>query len=130
MDMIAWVLIGLAALMLGYQLHVMLAARRMHGRPVPAVGGDLGERIASMPVAVLYFTAEQCHNCRAMDPLVEALAKEYDNLVRIDAVEHLDIARRFQVRATPTIVRVRGGVIERVLLGKASEAKMRELLSA
>jgi thioredoxin 1 len=69
------------------------------------------ERLAG--VVLLDFTAKWCPPCRAMDPVVDALAGEYAGRVEMRAVDVEDdagFAQRFDVRSMPTFVLVRDGV--------------------
>lgn len=63
-------------------------------------------------LALLDFGAERCAPCRAMLPLLEALADEYRSHVRmfsIDCDAEPAIAAHYGVRAMPTLVILRDG---------------------
>jgi len=63
-------------------------------------------------ITLLDFGAERCPPCRAMLPMLAALADEYRGRVRIAAVDcdrDPAIAERFLVRSMPTLVVVRDG---------------------
>jgi thioredoxin 1 len=67
---------------------------------------------AAPGVTVLDFGAERCPPCRAMEPILAALAEEYRGRARIaaiDADEEIELAARFNVRAMPTLVLLRDG---------------------
>ena len=63
-------------------------------------------------VDVLIFTAERCAPCRAMKPLLAALADEYAGRARfvtVDADADPTTAQRYDARSIPTLVLVRDG---------------------
>ena len=63
-------------------------------------------------VTLLDFGAERCMPCRALVPVLAALAEEYRGRVRIAAVDcdrDPELAERFLVRSMPTLVVVRDG---------------------
>ena len=63
-------------------------------------------------VTAVDFTAAWCGPCKAMEPVLDALATEYRGRVRVVAVDVDDepaIAQRFDVRSMPTLVLVRDG---------------------
>jgi len=71
--------------------------------------------LASLPkqgVIAIELTAAWCPPCKAMMPVLSALAHEYAGRVRIVAVdvddEHM-LAQQFSVRAMPTFVILRDG---------------------
>ncbi len=71
------------------------------------------EAIAAKPGVVLVdFTAKWCPPCRAMDPVIGALEREYAGrvtVVAVDVEDELVLAQRFDVRSMPTFVLVRDG---------------------
>jgi thioredoxin-like negative regulator of GroEL len=63
-------------------------------------------------VTLLDFGTERCMPCRALVPVLAALAEEYRGRVRIAAVDcdrDPVLAERFLVRSMPTLVVVRDG---------------------
>jgi thioredoxin 1 len=63
-------------------------------------------------VTLLDFGAERCMPCRALTPVLAALAEEYRGRVRIAAVDcdrDPELAERFLVRSMPTLVVWRDG---------------------
>lgn len=63
-------------------------------------------------VALLDFGAERCAPCRAMLPMLEALAGEYKAHVRMFSVDcdaEPALAAKYGVRAMPTLVVLRDG---------------------
>ena len=63
-----------------------------------------------------------------MTPLVGRLQEQRSELVKINVLETPDLAREFGIAATPTLVLVREGRVEKVLLGAQNEARILELL--
>jgi thioredoxin 2 len=58
------------------------------------------------------FWATCCGPCRAMAPVFEAAAKEFEprlRLAKVDTDAEGDLAARFQIQAIPTMILVRGG---------------------
>lgn len=86
-----------------------LALRRRQGKfresaqllTAADLGAPLGER-----VTLVQFSTEYCANCPPTRRLLNAVAAEHDGveLVEVDAAARLDLARRLNVLATPTIL--------------------------
>jgi thiol-disulfide isomerase/thioredoxin len=86
-----------------------LALRRRQGKfresahvlTAADLGAPLGER-----VTLVQFSTEFCANCPPTRRLLNAVAAEHDGveLVEVDAAARLDLARRLNVLATPTIL--------------------------
>ena len=66
---------------------------------------------SSIPVLV-DFTAVWCAPCRAVAPIVEQLAGEYDGRVKVtklDIDESPGVAQKFGIRGVPTLMMFKGG---------------------
>jgi thioredoxin 1 len=74
---------------------------------------DFDEQVLASPVPVLVdFTAAWCSPCRALEPIVDRIAREQQGAVRvarIDVDEAPATAARFGIRGMPTVVAFVGG---------------------
>ena len=65
------------------------------------------------------FWAEWCGPCRAIAPMVEELAVEFQGklkVVKIDVDESTDVAARYRIQSIPTLMVFKGGEeVERVI---------------
>ena len=73
------------------------------------------QEVLSAPSPVLVdFWASHCRTCRAMEPVLEALAAEFDGRMRVlklDVEAHPAVADRFGVRSLPTLLLFQGGEV-------------------
>ncbi len=115
----------IVALILLLQFLPWFRARLLRGKPapditreLPSVGDDL----------LIYFWSPRCGACRTMTRIVDSLMARRKDVVKVDASAAPELARKFHVMATPTLVRVHHGRIEEVLIGSRSEEEIRRLL--
>jgi thioredoxin 1 len=120
-----FLLIGIITLV---QLFAHLSARRMRGRSLSELNGLLQPQWLEKEKFVLYFSSAYCGPCQAMAPLVDRLRGEGANIVKLDAIEHGELASRLGARGAPAFVEVRRGEVIRVHLGALSEAKLRQMV--
>ena len=97
---------------------------------------NFDEIIQKSKVPVLIdFWAEWCGPCKMLTPVIEELAAEYGETVKIAKVnvdQQPDLAARYGIRSIPTIIIFRGGEIAEQMVGmqakEALKAKLDSLL--
>ncbi len=131
MSVLGSVLLGLVLLLaafIGMQVWMVRRMRKSEGRPAPELPGRIGKRIKRGRTAMFYFFSPSCRACKPMTPVIKDLARTREEVVPVDVSRDLDTARKFGVMATPTIVLVRRGIVEKVLVGPQTEPDLRALL--
>lgn len=87
---------------------------------------------ADCPVLIDYW-AEWCAPCRAIAPLIEALAEEYAGRAKVGKLnvdENPDTPTRYGVRSIPTLMLFKDGEIQALKIGAESKAELAELIEA
>lgn len=128
MNYIPKILIGLMLAYLLFQMLPLLRARLQRGKPAPELTGLIDPKLLSEERLLFYFSSPSCYMCRSMTPIIERLALQHANIVKVNVSESIELATKFGVMGTPTLVLVRGGKIERMLVGAKSEKLVRSLL--
>ena len=85
---------------------------------------------SSVPVLV-DFSATWCQPCRAIAPLVDQLAGEYEGRVKVTAVdidESPATAQKFQIRGVPTLLMIKGGKVVGQQVGAVPKTKIAALI--
>ena len=91
------------------------------------------EILKSETPVLVDFWAEWCAPCRQLAPVIKELAEEYgDRLVvaKVDVDANPATASNLQVRAMPTLLFIKGGVVSGSIVGRQSKEKIKEQIDA
>ena len=130
MDYIPYILLGIIFLFLGMQIAFRLGSQRMVGKPAPDVSGLLDGPYDPGRKALFYFYGAHCPPCRTLAPRIDRLAERYPNVFKVDVSEGPELATRFGITATPTIILVEAGTIAKAMVGTLSEKRLTALMEA
>ncbi|MGD9485814.1 thioredoxin [Streptomyces sp. TRM70308] len=105
----------------------------MSGTPVTVTDATFEELVVRSDKPVLLeFWATWCPPCRQLDPVLNALADERDDVViaKINTDENPDVTVRHGVLSIPTLVVYHRGEAVRTLVGAKPRAALERELSA
>jgi thioredoxin 1 len=125
MEWTKYIPLVLIALMTLLQIYIRFSARFMKGKPLPELHGIVDEKLLRGDKLVLYFSSAYCQPCKEMAPMIERLSSELGNVVKLDALEHGELATSLHARGAPAFVFIESGRIAGVHLGALTEARLR-----
>ena len=87
---------------------------------------EFDSAVEQAPLAMVDFWADWCGPCKALSPVIESLAEQYEGKALIGKVnvdEEMELAAQFQVTSIPTLVVLRNGqVVNRVVGARPKDA--------
>lgn len=87
---------------------------------------------SDVPVLVDYW-AEWCGPCKAIAPLLEEVAKEYDGRLKVAKMnvdENQSIPARFGIRGIPTLMLFKNGNVEATRVGALTKSQLTAFLDS
>jgi thioredoxin 1 len=79
------------------------------------------------------FSATWCQPCRAIAPLVDQLAGEYEGRIKVTALdidESPVVAQKFGIRGVPTLLMIKGGKVVGQQVGAVPKTKIAALMNS
>lgn len=117
MMIIVYIILGMIALFIGMQSIMVFAAKRTRGKKLAGLSGKLKPLERNGSTGLVYFFSPSCRACKMQTPVIKDLQKNYKNVFDVDISKDMQTARIFGVKATPTTVTVKDGLISKVFVG-------------
>lgn len=130
MSAFAYLIIAVVGLFLLMQIIPLIRARQARGKAVPELDALLTDAQRVQPRLLVYFWSPACGMCRPMTPVIDKLAAEQANVVKVNVAETTELARRIGIMGTPSLAVIEGGAVSKVVVGARGEAQIRALLAA
>lgn len=128
MSKLPYIVFGASLFIPVVQFILIRRTRRMEGRDAPITNELIDGILQQHGQVLLYFYTPKCDACQVMAPRIERLIAKHDNLIKLNARENNELARSLGLLATPSIVQIKNGKIEKIIAGIASEKKIAALL--
>ena len=100
---------------------------------VPVADGEFETAIQGPALVVVDFWAEWCVPCRAIAPVLEEVAAEYGERLRVlklNVDENRETPARFGIRGIPTLLFFRDGTRIDQLIGNLPKAQIRSKIES
>ena len=82
-------------------------------KPIAITSENFQSTIEQSPIVVLDFWASWCPPCRVFAPIFEDAAERHPDVVfgKVDTEDQVELARSFAVRAIPTVIAFKKGML-------------------
>ena len=91
------------------------------------------EALEADKLVLVDFYADWCGPCKMMSPIIDELAEEYKDTVKIGKLntdDNPEITRQYLVMSIPTMIIIKNGEVVDNLVGVVSKSALKEKLDA
>jgi thioredoxin 1 len=103
-------------------------------KPVTITDANFESEVIKSNIPVLIdFWATWCGPCKAIAPIVEDLAKEYDGKVKVgkvDVDDNQQTAIKYGIRSIPTLLIMKNGKVNDTIVGAVPKTQIVQKLNA
>lgn len=103
-----------------------------NGKVITLTSANFDQEVINSSQAVLVdFWAPWCGPCRAVGPLIDELAEEYDGkakIAKLNVDDEGELAAKYKIMSIPTIMIFKKGEVVEKLLGARSKSELSELI--
>ena len=103
-------------------------------KPVTLTDANFESEVIKADIPVLIdFWATWCGPCKAVAPIVEDLANEYNGKIKIgkvDVDENQQTAIKYGIRSIPTLLIIKNGKVNDMIIGAVPKAQIAKKLNA
>ena len=101
-------------------------------KPKPITDGSFAAEVlqSNMPVLIDYW-AEWCGPCQTIAPILDALATEYANrikIVKLNIEENPETPAKYGIRGIPTLMLFKNGKVEATKIGAISKSQLADFI--
>ena len=85
------------------------------------------EVLNSDKVCLVDFYADWCGPCKMMSPIIEEIADELEDKVKVGKVnsdENMELAEKYQIMSIPTIMVIKNGEVTKTFVGVTSKEEI------
>ena len=89
------------------------------------------EVINSDKITIVDFYADWCGPCKMMSPVIDKIAEEYAENIKVGKVnvdDNQELAMKYNVMSIPTILIFKNGKLEKTFIGVTSKSEIEEAI--
>ena len=128
MNMTLYIVVGLLAAWALYMGYMWMSSQAIKGREITELQSRFPELGPLPDKALIYCYSPRCGPCKTMTPVIDELCNKGEPIIKLDLPQHLELAQELGIRATPTLLLIREGRIEKVDVGSKSQRQVLQLL--
>ena len=129
MNNLPYIVFGASLFIPVVQYILIRRTRRMQGHDAPVTNPLIEAMLQRHGQVILYFYTPQCDACQVMETRINRLTAKHENIIKLNARDNKEMAKRLKLVATPSVVHLKNGKISKIIAGITSEKQIAALLN-
>ena len=128
-EKLIYVCLAIGLILLTVKGPIFLQSRKAKGRRITELDGIFPSGADDQGRFLIYFWSPSCGMCRSTTSIINALMEERAEVLSLNVLDHMELARELGIMGTPAFVLLDRQVVEKLVFGTRNRRQLLQMLA-